>query len=85
MFAYLFSGEREKKGMELVGWGDGENLGVVGGEKTMIRIYCIGVFIFFSKKRKRMVKGLWRITHLILILEVVAFLFICSFGWLLAF
>lgn len=48
----------------------------------MIRIYGIGVFFFSRKKEKEWWKDFQRITQLILILEVVAFLFICLFVWL---
>lgn len=42
IFICLFSSTgRERKGTELGGWGGGEDLGVVGGGETVIRIYCI--------------------------------------------
>lgn len=42
----VFSIERERKGTELGGWRVGEDLGVIGGGETVIRIYCIKKPIF---------------------------------------
>jgi hypothetical protein len=44
----LFSNERkrERNGMDLGAWGDGEDLEGSGEEETVIRIYCMKKTIF---------------------------------------
>lgn len=45
VFVYLFilcaHFERERKGMDLHGWGCGKNMGGFRSGKTVIRIYCM--------------------------------------------
>lgn len=53
VFTYLFLCLlREKGGLELVRWGGGKDLGGVGTQESMIRIYCMKL----TKERFRLVK-----------------------------
>lgn len=54
VFVYLFilcaHFEREKKGMDLHGWGCGKNMGGFRSWKTVIRIYCMRKNSIFNLK-----------------------------------
>jgi hypothetical protein len=46
----------KRKGMDLSGRGGGEDLGGVGRDETLIRIYCVKKIyfqFFFKEKRKK--------------------------------
>jgi len=46
---------RERKGVDLGGWGNRENLEGIGGREAIIRIYCTKILkeIYFQHIRKK--------------------------------